>query len=114
MPTAPRLVNFKCVVTCDLTPTLKLNGEEITLTQSGKDWTGIQAVKVTDLVDIHCRVRGVVDEDWSISITTVCANGAKPNTIFAPPSGKIPSGGSFEFYAAGAVPAAPCNAAPKP
>lgn len=113
MGTPARVVRFKCVVTCDLTPTLRLNGGEIELIQDGKTWTGTKAVPVAELVDIHCKVCGVEDEDWTLAITTECDNGCDPDKIFVPPAGKIPSGGSFEFFASGRVPASPCSAGPK-
>ncbi len=39
MPTPARLVKFKCVVTCDMTPKIELNDNVIKLNRAGKDWT---------------------------------------------------------------------------
>lgn len=109
MPPAVRSVDLKCVVTCDLTPRLLLNDHPVDLLQSGKDWSGPATVQVTDLLDIECTVRGVADEDWSILITTKCPDGVTPDRVFSPPTGKIPSGGKFRFFAAAKVPATPCT-----
>ena len=110
MPTPARLVEFKCVVTCDLTPKLELNNNLIKLDRAGKDGTGSGPVDVTDTVEIHCKVRGVEGEAWTVIVTTKCSNGAPPDKIFSH-TAPIPSGthGTFEFIVTSIVPATPCN-----
>jgi hypothetical protein len=106
----PRLVKFKCVVTSVTTPKIALNDHEITLTKSGSDWSGSDSVQVTDTVEIHPKVGGVDGDDWAVTVTTDCSNGATPDKIFTH-SGQIPnnSHGVFEFIVTSPVPASPCS-----
>jgi hypothetical protein len=95
-----------------MTPKIELNDNVIKLDRAGKDWTGSDSVNVTDTVEIHCKVRGVEGEDWTVTVTTDCSNGATPDKIFSH-TAPIPSGsqGTFEFIVTSLVPAIPCNTA---
>ena len=107
---APRPVQFKCVVTSVKTPKITLNDKDIILKKSGSDWSGSDTVQVTDTVLIHPKVGGIDGDDWAVTVATDCSNGATPDKIFSH-SGQIPnnSHGGFEFIVVSPIPASPCS-----
>jgi len=102
-----RNVKFDCIVTCDFTPTLQLQEQDVVLKQSGKTWTGSSTVGVDHLLTIYCYVAGVTGEAWAIAITTDCPKGT-PDKIYSD-GDKIPHGGSYAFYSSAMVPDPICG-----